>query len=362
MNIEERRQQIEGIRAHQAAFLLDRLVSPAAREEWRANVRATWEELLDRPVGEIVSPETMADGLEALLDGASVEGTLRPAAQAIVAAMTAEARRDRTPASTYVPPAVRAELDALLERPKLLPEELIREVLDSDAAEEVMRDVLFEALKEFSQKVNPVVAEWGLPAILKKLSPFGLGGLGKGLETMRAELDKRTEPEIRKFLLGFSRRALREMGDFTIAKADTPPFVALRKHVASWLLGRPIAELAAPAGEETAKLAEALAIDAVAALLTHPVLRARRRTLVESAVRSRSGERLGDALKGLGITTIPDLDALTRATWEPVTAILSTEVARLHLGRMLDEFYDRELARLEYEAPADEAGDRAESA
>ena len=356
MNSDERRQQIEAIRARHVAFMLDRLVSPAAREEWRANVRATWEELLGKPVGEIVSPETVADGVEALLERASVDGTLRPAAKAIVAAVSAEARRDHAAASSYVPKDVRDGLDRLLERPKLVPEDLVREVLDSDAAEEVMRDVLFEALKEFSEKVNPVVAEWGLPALLKKLSPFGLGGLGKGLEAMRTELDKRTEPEIRKFLLGFSRRALREMGDFTIAKADTPPFVALRKHVATWLLGKPVAELAAPAGEETARAVEALVIDAVAALLVHPTLRARRRALIEGAVRARSGKTLGEALKELGITEIPDLDAITRATWEPVTALLTTEVARLHMNRMLDEFYDRELARLDYEEPPEEGG------
>jgi hypothetical protein len=355
--IEERKQQIEAMRARHAAFMLDRLVSPAAREEWRANVRATWDELLEKRVGDLVSPETVADGIEAVLDRASVDGTLRPAAKAIVAAVAAEARRDQAAASTYVPAGVVADLDRLLERPKLIPEALVREVLDSDAAELVMRDVLFEALKEFSEKVNPVVAEWGLPALLKKLSPFGLGGIGKGLEAMRAELDKRTEPEIRKFLLGFSKRALREMGDFTVAKADTPPFVTLRKHVAHWLLSRPVAELAAPADEETARAVEDLVVDALAALVTHPVMRARRRALVEKAVRSRADHKLGDALQTLGITTIPDLDAITRATWEPVTAVLSTEVARVQFGRMLDEFYDRELARLEYDALAEAEGD-----
>lgn len=355
MNIEERRQQIEGMRSRHAAFLAERVVSPAAREEWRANVRATWEELLHKPVGEIVSPEMVADGIEAVLEHASIDGTLRPAAHAIVSAASAEARRDQAAASTYVPPAVRAKLDALLERPRLLPEVVVREVLDSDAAEIVMRDVLFDALKEFSEKVNPVVADWGLPALLKKLSPFGLGALGKGLETMRAELDKRMEPEIRKFLLGFSRRALREVGDFTLAKADTPPFVALRKQVAARLLALPVAELAAPAGDETADLAAQLALDVFAALLTHPVLRARRRALVESAMRARAEKPLGEALAELGITQVPDLDALTRATWEPVTAILATEAVRSQLAKVLDEFYDRELARLEYEAAEGDA-------
>jgi hypothetical protein len=347
MNTDERAQFIGELRARHIAFLADRLVSPAAREEWRANVRATWDELLKKPVGELVSPEMVADGIEAVLDRASVEGTLRPLAKAVLGATTAEARRDRAPASTYVSAPVRAGLDALLERPGLVPADLVREVLDNDAAEGVMRDVLFDTLKEFSEKVNPVVAEWGLPAILKKLSPFGLGGLGKGLESMRAELDKRMEPEIRRFLQGFSHRALREMGDFTIAKGDTPPFVALRKHLASWLLRKPVAELAAPAGDETAALVEALALDVAAALATHPTLRARRRAIVEEAVRSRAAEPLGEMLAALGVATVPDLDALTRATWEPLTAILSTDVVRGYLAKVLDEFYDRELAALE---------------
>src|SRR5262249_37749361 len=141
------------------------------------------------------------------------------------------------------------------------PARLLREALENEAAEEVMRDVLYDALKEFSEKVNPFFADWGLPSLLKKLSPFGLGAMSKGFDSVRVEFDRRLEPEIRKFLLGFSRRALKNVADFTIDKADEPEFVAIRKRLVHFLLERRVAELCPEPDDGRAAMARDIALD-----------------------------------------------------------------------------------------------------
>src|SRR6185295_316141 len=122
---------------------------------------------------------------------------------------------DRVPASAH------RHIDALLARHGLMPERLLREIAEQDAIDEIMRDVLYDGFKEFSERVNPFTAEWGIPSLLKRSSLLG-GAMTKGIEAVKVEFDRRMEPEIRRFLAGFSRRGLRSMADAMIARADQP--------------------------------------------------------------------------------------------------------------------------------------------
>src|SRR5262249_39299037 len=153
---------------------------------------------------------------------------------------------------------------------------------------------LYDGLKEFSEKVNPFTAEWGIPSLLKRLSVLG-AGLGKGLDSVRAEFDRRLEPEIRKFLAGFSRRGLRGMVALTMAKNDLPKSVALRKRLAAWLLEQQLGELARGADEETIALGQEIGLDIAAAELGREALRARRRALIEEALASVKDQTMAEA-------------------------------------------------------------------
>jgi len=98
-----------------------------------------------------------------------------------------------------------------------MPERLLREMLENDATEAVMRDVLHEALVVL-QKVNPFFADWGLPSLLRKLSPLASARWARRSTRWRAEFDRRLEPEMRSSCKAFSRRALRQFADFTIQR------------------------------------------------------------------------------------------------------------------------------------------------
>lgn len=334
---------LEDLKARQIAFFEERLVSAKAEEEWRSRVAAVFDELYATPVGRLADAGALADALDAALSTDAVRSAIRPVAKAVIAAAIAEIRANRARAGDHVPDAALPKIDALLERPKLFPDRLMREVVEQEAVEEVMRDVLYATLREFSDKVNPFFAEWGLPALLTKLMPFGFGGVKKGLESVRAEFDRRLEPEIRRFLQGFTRRGLRQMAETMISKSDEPKAIAARKRLAAWILEQEIAELLRPIDDEGSRLAQEIGLDIAAYLLSLKSMRERRRALIEEVIRERQTKTLGQALEEAGVTHKPTadvLDSIARASWPLVRSALSTEAARSWIASIVTEFYE----------------------
>jgi hypothetical protein len=242
-----------------------------------------------------------------------------------------------------LPLVARAKLASLVARPAALPDRLLRELAEQDAVEQVMRDVLYDGLKEFSEKVNPFTAEWGVPSLLKRMSLFG-GAMTKGLDAVKAELDRRTEPEIRRFLGGFTRQGLRRMVEITVARADTPASAALRRHMVAWVLDQEIAALAKGADVEAIALAQDIAMDVAAADLGREERRAQRRRLVEEAVLAAEDRTVEEALGALGVTLRPDAEAIAAATWPLARAVLGSEAVQRWLAKLVAEFYAGEAA------------------
>jgi hypothetical protein len=313
-------------------------VSPTAEREWRDLLEAGFRELLGAPVERILDAEKVADAMESVLSTRSMQESLQPAIEAWLMLEAARLSEDERPLGSYVPASARAPLRSLLGRPDLLPERLIRAMLEHSAVEELMRDVLHEALKEFSEKVNPFVAEWGLPALLKRLGPFGFAGASKSFETMRAEFDRRLEPEIRRFLQGFSHHALKTLTDSAVAKQADPAFIELRHELAAWLMDQPIASLVVAHDDERSRLARELAFDTAAHLVreTGPM----RRAAIAMAIQAHAKQSIEASLEVYGIRVQPDFDALAAASWPIVVELMRSESVDAWLKKLLDEFYD----------------------
>lgn len=333
------------LEARHLAFLEARLVSPEAAAEWLDNAPAIHDVILAARVGDVVDPGALGAAIDAALTGEAVERAARPLLRKLMPVVLAELRSERGKVGDRVPAAARRHVDALIARPGLMPERLFREIVEQDAIDEMMRDVLYDGFKEFAEKVNPFTAEWGIPSILKRSSLLG-GAMTKGLDTVKAELDRRMEPEIRRFLATFSRRGLRRMVDVTITRADQPASIAVRRHLVAWVLDQEIAALAREADHEALALARELALDVAAAELDRAESRARRRALVEAAVGAVKDRTVGEVLAELGVTLRVDDRALAAAAWPVVKTALQSGPVRAWLGKMVREFYAAEAARL----------------
>lgn len=237
------------------AALIDRLSSEDGRAAWRNNVGHALRALLDAKLADLVD----APALSALAAAFASDPASRACRTALARAAAGYLREklavDPRPLSAFVSEKGLAALGELVKEPDVVPERLLRELAESDAARTVMNDVLYDALTEFSDKVNPFFAEWGLPSLLRKV-PFGGSVALKSFEAVRGEFDRRLEPEIRKFLQTFSKKATDRALALALSRAASPAFVALRKDTLRALLAQRLEEVVPPPGAPKGNAAE----------------------------------------------------------------------------------------------------------
>ena len=319
------------------ARAIERLTGDAGEADWRATLGQVAEALLERPLRELVDTEALARGLDAALSPELAEGLLRPLALAALPVVLREVRGLEGTVGDHVPQAARADLEALAARPGLAPERLLKELAEKDAVDGLMRDVLYDALTEFMKKVNPFFADWGLPSLLKRFAPFGAL---KGLEALKAELDKRMEPEIRAFLQTFARHSLRRLVTMVIASADEPRFLKLRVEMLRWLFAQRLPDLTRAIDAEAVRLGLSAELSILAAEAGRDDQRARRRRLLDEALAAFGDVPVKDTLAALGVKALPDaatLEAVAAGTFPLLRAGLRSAPARAWLGRLLDD-------------------------
>jgi hypothetical protein len=270
------------------------------------------ESILDTPVAQLVDRPKLDAALDlALCVGVSGTWTI-PLARRLAELVMVRLRARPESMEHFVPQSAREKLDELVGLPEVIPETLVNELSKDPAVEALIQDVLFEALKQFSHKVNPFVAEWGLPALLRHLPPFGFGALKSAFEARKAEFEERMEPEIRKFVQGFSRKSVERLRDLALRKQKEPELVALRKRLLGVVLARPLRDFVWSPEEPQTKLA----LDAAAEITRHvaaaPLVREQIEELVEAGLRSHGDKTLRAVLEELGVKP-PDPKAMAEA-------------------------------------------------
>jgi hypothetical protein len=306
------------------------VASAASKAELRDALAATWAALLARPLAEAVPQSALAAALDAALSPASTTDGALPIARALHAALLSELARDETLLGEYVPSPARAALAALATHPDAASRRLLAQVLEHDALEGVIRDVLFDALTEFNGRVNPFFAEWGLPALLKRVMPLGFGAVMKALESVRGEFDKRLEPEMRKFLQLFSRKALRKAADALAAPRDDAPLAAVRRALLEWAYLQPVKTFVT-ADAEAREHVEAAATAIAEHTAGHAGVRARRAAQVDAFYVRFGGCTMGEVLAAYGVKATPDFDAVAGMWLPAMTAALAAPEVRRFL-------------------------------
>ena len=330
---------LEALKKKHIAFLTARLSSESAREDWVRAFRDGYGWALGLRVRDVIDPVALTEGVTKALSAESVKTFFAPIARDLHRRALASMRKDDTRLGDFVPAPARLAIDDLLERPDLVPERLVRKIFEQEAIEEAIRDTLYDGLTEFNQSVNPFFADWGLPALLKRM-PIGGGAILKSMGAMRGEFDKRLEPEIRKFLLAFSRKAKGKLADFFVTKGDDPKFIELRKNVVSFLYSQSIKELVAGVDDAASKKGEVAAEHVVLAALGRDRSRERLREDIDAFLREQGDATFGDWLKAVDATGEPELEAWAELLWPHVKRVLESPVSRAFFDKLTSEFYD----------------------
>jgi hypothetical protein len=337
------RATISALRTRHAAFLLEQWTSDAARGEWIRSFHPAYEWLLTRRLRDVLDPDALVASLVRVVTAEALVGFASPIAREIHRRVIEALADERSRVGDYIPEDARAAIEALVSRKGSLPEGLVRQVFEHEATDDILRDVLYDALREFNDSVNPFFADWGLPALLKKLMPIGSGTVLKSLSALRGEFDKRLDPEMKKFLLAFSRKAKTKIADFIVARstdaAPDPKAIALRRAILGFFYEQSLADVVARADDESRRQSDAAALAIALAIVSKESPRDRLRASLAELVERHGDDTVGEWLRAIGVSTPPDLEALAALSWPYVRLALESPPGRAWVERATWDFY-----------------------
>lgn len=296
-----------------------------------SHVRTT---CLSKRLSELVDPASLEALLDASLDPERLDVTMAPAVVAFVdeVARRASLREERA-SDLLGSDAVRA-IEAVAREPGATSPAVVRAILGTRAVEDAASALLFEALDGFSRKVNPFVAEWGLPALVDALPLLARGTVKGALGGFQSEFERRLEPEIRRFLATFVRRTLERTARDMAEKSGDPEVVRLRVELANAVLSVPLEDLVWSPDSGVGSRALDAVKACVRGLGRSDAFRAELRQGVTRALVAE--ETLEARLARLGIV-VPDEPALARALWPAVRGLLRDDTIIDALGAAIDE-------------------------
>lgn len=306
------------------------------KEEWRQLWEATWDHLLTTPVHDLIDPGTAKAAADQLMSPELITELTRPIVAGVAGAVIAELRDDEEPIGRFVPPEAQAKLQEAIARPGLVHPDWVRAMFRGEAAELVLNDALFRALKDFSTL---------LPRLLVKLSPMGrfgvLGSAGAFAEKLIEELERRIEPEIKSFLAESTEHVLARAAEFTIAKIDDPASIEFRTNFIKFVLSKSPAFLLEAADDELIGDIGVVVELSARHAVEMPEIRADVYAWIDRAMAYSAGKSLGEALHLTeGQVRLP-LDALADASWPAFTTILDSPGVQTWMDTLLDELIDQ---------------------
>lgn len=323
-------------RAALKAWLRRRLTEgELPRHEWRELLDATWDQLLATPLRELIDEESMKALAERLIDVDWLIELSRPTVVNVATAVLAELRENQAPLDRFLPTEAQARLDAALARPGLVHPDWVRAMFRGEAAEAVLNDALYRALKDFSTL---------LPRLMVKVSPVGrfgmLGSAGMFAEKIIEELEKRIEPEIRSFLAESSDPILQRAAEFTISKLDDPASIEFRSNFIRFVLSKSPAFFLAAADDEL--IGEIGTIFELSArhVADMPELVNGVHRWIEKGLAHTAGKTLAEALDIESMELRPPIDSLADASWPAFTTVLASPQAQAWMDRLVDELIE----------------------
>jgi hypothetical protein len=305
------------------------------REEWRELIGATWAHLLDTPVHDLVDAETVKAVTNEFLDTDVVTELARPLTPKIARAVIEELREDERPLERFLPSEAQEKLQEAIARPGLVHPDWVRAMFRGEAAEAVVNDALYRALKDFSTL---------LPRMMMKVSPVGrfgvLGSAGAFAEKLIDDLERRIEPEIKSFLADSTEPVLERAAEFTISKLDDEPSMEFRATFINFMLSKSTAFLLEAVDDEL--IADIGGVVELSArhVTAMPEMREDIHRWIDQALGYTEGKTVGEVLEvTAGQPRLP-LDALADATWPVFTSVLRSPHAQAWMDTLVEELLD----------------------
>ncbi len=223
-------------------------MTPAARERLLAGgtdrlVDLMLDDLLDRPITELVDPAWLARQLAATARQAAAD----PQVEAFFRARVSDARSRVPTGRPTVPAELREPLRDVLSRPYVPDRELVGRLLDHNTARLLLRNLFQDLLVAFARKLKPPAAAQRMAGGFGGLGGFrGLQKLGEGIQNfVGEEFEAQVEARAREFMDAGVQRLVEKMADHLCNPALVADYGAWRAHGLDVLLATEMHQLAA---------------------------------------------------------------------------------------------------------------------
>lgn len=310
------------------AWLKARLTGDRARREWTQVWVHAWEPQLARPLQDHVDVQAVLRWQDAHADTADA---FAAQVSTIVRARVEGGRGDGRSGRDLPEGAREALIAAFRDAP--VPPEWVRQWFATPVAEMLVSDTLYRSLKDFSLAI-PNLIQGLLPGVVGRFAKLGGGRLGSLVD----EIERRLDPEVRRFVDAGSRIALERAGDFAVRHLEDPSTAKARADFARYLLSEPVSRLVTPMSDEVLDqvdaMLHALAEDAKAGGPTRDAVR----QSTEHFFQTWGPRPLRDLLTHWGVPVDPPLEAWADVTWAPLLTFLRSPAATEWLDRLAQEF------------------------
>ncbi len=206
------------------------------------------DHLLARPVAELVDVDFVAEPICRALDTAARDPRTRSFLHEQLTAA-----RGQVPAGCprdTVPAEVLAPLRTVLGREVIADRALVQRLLDHEAAQTLVTDLLQTSLKRYVEKLKPVASTVSSSvqrsAGFNRLKMLGQGvrGIGEGvLGGVSRELEHRAEQKAREFVDGALHAAMSQVADHVCDPANAARYADYRIHILDTVLDTPNRQL-----------------------------------------------------------------------------------------------------------------------
>lgn len=199
------------------------------------------DDLLDRPIIELVDPAWLAQQLAATARQAAAD----PQVEEFFRARVRDAR-SRVPAGRPpLPDSLKKPLAEVIGRPYVPDRELVGRLLDHNTARLLLRNLFQDLLIAFARKLKPPMAAPKLPGGLPFGGLKGLQRLGEGLQNLVGEeFEAQVEHRAREFMDAGVQRLVDKMADHLCDPALVAEYGEWRMHGLEVLLATDMRKLA----------------------------------------------------------------------------------------------------------------------
>ncbi len=314
-----------------AAFLKARLSSDRTRDDWRRVLEGAWEHLLSVPLETFLGSEVDAV-VEAHLTRERIVDAVRPGIRLWLESTLVEARKDDRPIGRWVPAEAKAKMLELASRKGFVDPRWVEHIFQQKAMEDVITDTLYQSLRDFSTIIPRLVASL-TPSILGRIASIGTSVGSKIVD----EIERRLEPEIRKFLDKGGRKALDGAARFTIDHLDDPVSIEARKNTVLFALAQSPAFHVAHLDDEMVTAIDEIAEAIALSVADDPETRAIAKSVLDRLRQTHGPAPVRAWLEVIGLRAAPPFEAWAAVSWPYLKTILASPACEAFLDQLAEE-------------------------